>query len=58
MLKSLTSNKLDDLEELRKMIKKTEKNLRGYSQSVVNRILRFIRLKIMWLMQQINAVGI
>lgn len=34
MLRDVTEKKYDDLEELRKMIKKTENNLRMYSHSV------------------------
>lgn len=43
MLRNVTSNKFDDLEELRRMIKKTENNLKMYSHSVGIKIIRFIK---------------
>ena len=43
MLRSLGKGSGDDLEKLRRMIKKTEKNLRMYSQSVLMSLCRSIR---------------
>lgn len=43
MLRSLGRGGGDDLEELRRMIKKTEKNLRMYSQSVELLVFRCTR---------------
>jgi hypothetical protein len=45
MFRNLPSGKLDDLEELRRMIKKTENNLRVYSQSVKLSLPRSTRLR-------------
>lgn len=42
MLKSLVENQYDDLAELRKMIKKTQKNLNSYSKSVKNEITQVL----------------
>jgi hypothetical protein len=57
MLRSLGRGGGDDLEELRRMIKKTEKNLRMYSQSVRECLCRFTRLRVRWWMWPISADG-
>ncbi len=45
LMRNIRDTKYDDLAELRKMIKKTESNLREYSQSVPNSLFRFIILR-------------
>jgi hypothetical protein len=45
LMRNIRDTKYDDLAELRKMIEKTESNLREYSQSVRNLLFRFTILR-------------